>query len=58
VDDTLQVRGIRGLRIADASVMPELVGGNTNAPTTMIAAKAASIILDREESPPPSSPVP
>jgi choline dehydrogenase len=47
VDARLRVRGIAGLRIADASVMPTIVGGNTNAPVIMIAEKAVDLLLDR-----------
>jgi len=47
VDPTLRVIGLDGLRVADASIFPSIMGGNTNAPTVMVAEKAADLLLDR-----------
>ena len=45
VDPGLRVRGIEALRVADASIMPSIIGGNTNAPSVMIGEKCAELVL-------------
>ena len=47
VDTQLRLRGIDGLRVADASVMPSIIGGNTNAPCVMIGERCADFVLGK-----------
>jgi choline dehydrogenase len=49
VDDQMKVRGIDRLRVVDASIMPQIISGNLNAPTQMIAARVADMILGRDQ---------
>ena len=48
VDDQLRVHGISKLRIADCSIMPEIISGNTNAPAIMIGEKLSQLLLERK----------
>ena len=58
VDPQLRVAGIEGLRVADASVFPSIIGGNTNAVVVMVAEKAADMVSGRAPLPPETTPAP
>ena len=55
VDSELRVWGVPGLRVVDASVMPTLITGNTNAPTLMLAERAAALMLEADLSSRPAA---
>jgi choline dehydrogenase len=57
VDGELRVRGTQGLRVIDASVMPNVVSGNLNAPTIMLAEKAADLVRGVAALPPENVPI-
>ena len=57
VDAECRLIGMQGLRIVDSSIMPSIVSGNLNAPTVMLAEKAADIIRGRAPLPPSDAPV-
>jgi len=56
VDERLRVHGITGLRIADASIMPTIISGNTSIPCMMIGEKCADMVLADAEAAPPRTP--